>query len=421
MPLHAGIFGLGYVGLSTSACLLEKHIRVDGYEISEAKRASLNRLECPLTEPGVEAVIHQNLLSGQFRVLEDVDIQNVPDLIFVCVGTPSNPDGSTDLRAVQSVFRQLERLVETFPTFLPEIILRSTIPPGTLLGLQNEFPGLFGRCCVVHHPEFLREGTAMHDFIHPPMTVIGTVPQSLPPDKIRQLFNIFDFEYETVSSTEAELLKYACNSFHALKVCFANEMGRISSAFGANGSEIMRLFANDRQLNISEKYLRPGNPYGGSCLPKDNRSLVQLGESSGLSLDLLKACTSSNRSHLRYIVEKIKQLRPTCVALLGLSFKMDTDDLRESPSLDLLGLLSEIPGLRIQIHDFIVRLDHVFGANEKLARRVADQPNCSFHQDLAEALAGADLILIMHQDTRYQQRATQCGGQVLDVAGWNGL
>lgn len=419
--MKIGIFGLGYVGLTTAACLLEKQFTVIGYESAAPKREMLSRGICPLTEPGVEPAILSALESGQFVVEAEMTAEDAPDIVFICVGTPGAADGSTDLQAVKNVFQSIAAMVASHSAFATEIVLRSTVPPGTLNKLALDYVDLFSQVPVVFYPEFLRESTAMEDFNHPQLTVIGVVEGSPPANHIQTLLKGFGFDYEQVTATKAESLKFACNAFHAIKVCFANEIGRLVSAHGEDAGEVMRLFCKDTQLNISANYLKPGNPFGGSCLPKDVRSMINVSDQLGLNLELIKASEVSNRTHFDYIVERIISYRPRVITLLGLSFKKNTDDIRESPSVELLYRLASVGTFKIKVHDFLVREATVVGVNAQLVDKLLDRPDFSFHTKVEEALDEAEVIVIMHSDPRYETSAQTTGAVILNVATWEHL
>ena len=424
MKQKIGIFGLGYVGLTTTACLLRKGFSVIGYEVSEFKRAELLAGRCPLSEPGVEPVLQEGLKSGAFTVAPDLDLQNLPDAVFICVGTPSAKDGSTDLTAVRSVFARLEQLALHSPApACLEIALRSTVPPGTLDKLEQSFPILFTRFPVVFYPEFLREGTAIRDFETPPQTVLGCPARRPRPEKLLAILESFGFQPQLVAPSSAEALKVACNAFHAVKICFANEVGRVVTTLGGDANEVMRLFIQDTQLNISARYLKPGAPYGGSCLPKDVRSFCSVAKRAGVPAEMLGQCELSNASHLQFLVAQVLRHAPRTVALLGLAFKNNTDDLRESPSLGLAGALLA-SGVKVQAHDFEVLPGRLTGVNQTVMADLLRRPGFTLESSLPAALGAADVVLLMHRDARYQKALADSAPssparQVLDVAGWN--
>ena len=419
---RVGIFGLGYVGLTTTACLLAKDIPVEGYEISITKRRLLARGRCPIMEPGVSACLQTGWGKGLFRVASFLNPKRLPDIIFICVGTPNDKSGATDLTFVHHVFAQLAEFNLNHPDFSSDIVLRSTIPPGTLADLQHRHPQLFARVPVGFYPEFLREGTAMADFIHPPQTVIGLLQETLRPRHLPRLLKHLGLSKNTVFTTanSAESLKFACNAFHAIKVCFANEVGRWVSASGGNAEEVMQLFRRDTRLNLSGRYLQPGTPYGGSCLPKDMRALSHFSNRLGIKLNLIQGCESSNKSHLEHLVRIVRRFRPRVVAILGVAFKKETDDVRGSPSLELMARLAR-GRTRIQAHDFLVHRRAVLGVNKKVLDRLITATAVTIHDDLAKVLRGADLVVIMHRDDRYHRAAERLTIPVLDIGRWQGF
>ncbi len=419
--MKIGIFGLGYVGMTTAACLIQKGFNVIGYELSDAKRAELEAGRCPLSEPGVEPVLQEGLRVGSFKAVKNLDPADLPELIFICVGTPSGVDGATDLTAVRSVFSSLESLLIGGVELELDIALRSTVPPGTLRRMSLEFPKVFNQIPVLFYPEFLREGTAMRDFIKPPQTILGVLPGGLPPRRMPHLMAALGFEYELVTAASAESVKFACNAFHALKVCFANEVGRLAASIQADGNEIMRLFCKDTVLNISSRYLLPGNPYGGSCLPKDTRAFAALGKSLGLDLPLIRSAESSNLQHLDFLADRIMEGQPETVCVLGLAFKKDTDDVRESASLALVEQLAKEHEVRVQVHDFLVQPDKVVGVNRKALEQLLALPGVEFSVDPVRASQNADVVVIMHRDQRYNSADAPSGARVLNVAEWLGI
>lgn len=419
--MKIGIFGLGYVGLTTAACLLRRGYEVIGYETSGAKRDELAKGRVPLSEPGVEPAIQAGLADGRFRVRAQVSAEETPGLLLIAVGTPSDETGATNLTAVHGVFSHLADHQAALLSRGSEIVLRSTVPPGTLQAFSRKFPELFNAVSVAFYPEFLREGTAIHDFEHPPQTVIGAVPGSPPPAHILSVIQSFGFSYRLVDAVTAESLKFACNAFHALKVCFANEMGRLATSLGANPAEVMELFVNDTQLNISKRYLRPGAPFGGSCLPKDTRSIRHLSTSRGVQLPTIGSCEESNQAHFAYIVERILALYPQRLAILGLAFKRDTDDIRESPTVEILYRLAARGDVELRVHDFLVRPETAIGVNQRLLEKLIALPSIFFSNQPAEVLVDADAVLIMHPDERYDQLTAGLTIPVLNVARWSGM
>lgn len=418
--MKVGIFGLGYVGLTTAACLLRKGHELIGYEVSDVKRAELAAGRCPLSEPGVEAVLSEALRKGRFTVAADISSVVLPDIALICVGTPSAEDGSTDLTAVRGVFTRLtEVAAECDPAVAMDVAVRSTMPPGSLAQLEREFDPVFDRFSVVFFPEFLREGTAMEDFDAPPQTLLGQPPGRHRPELLLRLLDELGLTVESVAPLSAEALKMACNAYHAVKVCFANEIGRVINTLGGDASEVMRLFVKDTVLNVSHRYLMPGAPYGGSCLPKDVRSISSVASRSGVPAEILAQCETSNASHLQYIVAEILRHHPKVVGLLGLAFKPKTDDLRESPSLSLASSLLAA-GVKVVAHDFVIEPDRLTGVNRTALQGLLRRPGMSLEGDLAKLQPVADAFVQMHRDARYDALKSSRGNRPwADVASWS--
>ena len=415
-----GIFGLGYVGLTTAACLIQKGHSVVGYEVSVQKLRLLRDSQIPITEPGVAETLGQAINSGIFEFEEQPKPGTLPCISFICVGTPSLPDGTSDLTALHAVLLQLEGCLQVNPQPVskPEIVIRSTLPPGTMEILAQRYTTLFKNALVCVYPEFLREGCAIHDFFHPPQTLLGIVPGYSEPPLLLKLLHDFSFQVDCVQAGVAEMVKAASNVFHSIKVTFANEVGRLAQANHIDGTTVMKLLIRDTKLNISPTYLLPGAPYGGSCLPKETRMMARLGQKMGLGTDLFSACESSNKAHLDYIASQILQLKPRCVAVLGLAFKADTDDLRESPSLSLIELLIRHHQLNVRAHDHLARPDQLVGMNKRVFESQGLNPHFFFSSNLTETLQGTDLVVIMQKQPEYQEILSRLNKPCVDCSSW---
>ncbi len=420
MEIKVGIFGLGYVGLTTAACLLRNGHELIGYEVSDVKRSELAAGRCPLSEPGVEAVLTEGLRNGRFKVAADISSEALPDIVLICVGTPSAEDGSTDLTSVRGVFARLTAVAaECDPAMAMDVAVRSTMPPGSLAQLEREFGPVFDRFSVVFFPEFLREGTAMADFDAPPQTVLGQPAGRRRPERLLRMLDELGLAVESVAPLSAEALKMACNAYHAVKVCFANEVGRVINTLGGDANEVMRLFVKDTILNVSHRYLMPGAPYGGSCLPKDVRSISSVASRSGVPAEILTECETSNASHLQYIVAEILRHRPKVVGLLGLAFKPKTDDLRESPSLSLASSLLAA-GVKVVAHDFVIEPNRLIGVNLTALQGLLRRPGMALEGDLTQLQSVADAFVQMHRDTRYDVMKANRGSRPwADVSSWS--
>ena len=397
--MKVAVFGLGYVGTVTAACLAANGHEVWGIDPDELKVAAVSAGQSPVVEPGLEGLLAQSVSSGTLHAtVEPLTALRGTDVSLLCVGTPSAARGETNLTYIHRVVDDLIQSLgevngeQAFHT----VVIRSTVPPGTVESvatrLQSAFRDTGLDVGVAMCPEFLREGTGISDFYSPPYTVIGSTDVRAI-EVLSNLFSFLDSPVRVVDPRTAEALKYACNAFHATKISFANELGRIFGRLGVDTREVMDLFCEDSYLNISPKYLRPGFAFGGSCLPKDLRSLLYLARSQSIDIPLLSGTLASNRLSINEAIDRVVAGDGRRVALLGLSFKPDSDDLRESPYVDLAeALLGK--GYELRIHDPVLNPSSLVGANRQyvesklphLKRILTDSPK--------EAIAGADVALV---------------------------
>ena len=371
--MRISIFGLGYVGTVSAACLARDGHHVIGVDIDASKLGMLRDGRSPIIETGVRELVAEVVASGRIEVTDDVAAAvHGSELSFVCVGTPARPNGSQDLRALERLGVELGRALATKPT--PHVIVvRSTVLPGTVDGVFAPLVETHsGRRCgdgfdICFQPEFLREGTSIRDYDAPPLTVIGA-ESDRPVRQLRELFGKLPCPFVVCGVRTAEMLKYACNAFHALKISFANEIGRICQALAVDAHAVMDLVCLDTQLNISTAYLRPGFAFGGSCLPKDLRALLYAAARHDVDIPVLSGVRESNETHLHHGIDAVLATGATSVGMLGLSFKSGTDDLRDSPLVTMaehfLG-----KGLKVRIYDPEVNVSRLVGAN----RRYIDQ------------------------------------------------
>jgi GDP-mannose 6-dehydrogenase len=365
--MDIAVFGLGYVGAVSAACLAQAGHTVVGVDSNRDKVDLISAGRSPVVENGVDEMIASAVAAGRLRATTDHGAAiRASELAIVCVGTPSRGNGDLDLTHVRRVCEDTARALRDKAGFTA-IVIRSTVLPGTLRNLVT--PTLergsgkragddFG---VGFFPEFLREGTAVADFYDPPKIVIAASDE-----RTRAMLERLNADCAsplTITEFEvAEMVKYADNAWHALKVIFANEIGSVSKALAIDGGAVMDVFCQDRKLNISTKYLRPGFAFGGSGLPKDVRALTYKGRSLDLELPLLNAIIPSNRSHIDRALQMVLDLKEPNVGVLGLSFKAGTDDLRESPVVELVERLLG-KGHEIRIFDRNVNLSRLVGAN----------------------------------------------------------
>ena len=351
------IFGLGYVGLTAAACLTQRGHCVMGVDVNERKVSQVNAGVSPVSEPGLERMLAEAVATGRLQARQDAgDSLSDYDVAIVCVGTPSMPDGSHNLSFIAEVSRQIAAAVGQTRQDTLTVVYRSTIRPGTMEQLILPlFRAALGQRMqlveLVYNPEFMRESVAVNDFFSPPKVVVGTV-DGRPSPRMQALNAGIDAPIFNTRYREAEITKFVDNSFHALKVAFANEIGRICVDLGIDPIQVHQIFTADTKLNISAQYLQPGGAFGGSCLPKDVRALQNLSSDIGANSHVIDALLRSNDAHKRFLFDLcVEQLAPgSRVLMLGLAFKADSDDLRESPNLDLARRILQA-GHRLSIYD----------------------------------------------------------------------
>lgn len=400
--MRISIFGLGYVGAVSYGCLTRDGHDVTGVDIDQGKLKLLESGTTPIIEEGMEDLIKSAAASGRARVTDDAaEAIHSTELSFVCVGTPSAANGEHDLSALRNV-------IGTIGAALKEkaadhtVVIRSTVAPGTteryLVPWLEESSG---KNCgtdfqVCFQPEFLREGSSIRDYDNPPFTVIGCSDDD-GARKVREIFSHLESETVTTEIKTAEMLKFCCNVFHALKIGFANEVGRICRSLDVDAMQVMDLVCMDTQLNISTVYMKPGLPFGGSCLPKDTRAMVKMSHDSGVPSPIIQGIMPSNRQHSDFISRKVLEHKTKKVGLLGLSFKSGTDDLRESPLVELVETLIG-KGVDIRVYDPEVNLARLTGANKRFIEEVIPHISRILVSDLPGLLSWADVIVIGRPD-----------------------
>lgn len=366
------IIGLGYVGSTAAGCLVSQGHRVIGVDVSLPKVEAFNRGEPPVFEPGLKELFRKGkadgLLSAQTEICDWVDNA---DLVFVCVGTPSAASGGHDMRYIVQSTREIANALKGMKRDTPlTVAYRSTIRPGTVDELivpifRSELGDTFrDQVEVVYNPEFLREASAISDFFNPPKIVVGTLDGEH--CKVMEEVNRgIDAPIFVVPVREAEIIKFVDNTWHAVKVTFANEIGRICQKLKISARTIHEIFVSDHKLNISSYYLRPGAAFGGSCLPKDVRAFQNLAMDCGANLHLVDSLTRSNEAHKHHQFEQITHGRnpsETRILLIGLTFKTGTDDLRESPAIDLARKLLNA-GYSVDVYDPFLAPEALIGQN----------------------------------------------------------
>jgi len=356
------VFGLGYVGCVTAACLASLDHSVIGVDPDAHKIDNVRNARAPFYEPGLEEIVQATVGDGRFSACASAQEALVDaDIALLCVGTPSERNGNLGLDQLRRVVGDIAASLGTNARKKPLIVaVRSTVFPGTCEEIV--IPTLAGHSgvAVVSNPEFLREGTAVRDFIEPSLLVAGG-NDTMAVKRVAALYDRLDVKPCLVSLRTAEMIKYACNAFHAVKISFANEIGALSQRLDVNGGEVMQTLCQDRKLNVSSAYLKPGFAFGGSCLPKDLRALAYRASRLDLKLPLLESALPSNDRHLDRAVQTVLDLKGR-VGVVGLAFKENTDDLRESPVVTLLEHLIG-KGRDLKVYDPHIQLDLIYGSN----------------------------------------------------------
>ncbi|MDO7881016.1 nucleotide sugar dehydrogenase [Salinibacterium soli] len=418
--MRIAVLGLGYVGCVTAACLAEAGHWVVGIDPAPEKVEAFAEGRATVVEPGLAELLADAFEAGRIAASGDIATLDEVDVAIVCVGTPSAPDGSLGLDHVETVVRQIGARLRVRGPGLT-LMLRSTVLPGTTESLVipwiEEESGLAEGegFSLVFCPEFLRESSAVHDFFAPPYTVLGARQPSsavVP----AELLSFLEAPVHVVSPGVAEGLKYASNAFHAVKVAFANEMGRALESAAVDARDVMRIFVQDRELNVSARYLRPGFAFGGSCLPKDVRALSAFSRERGVPMPVLDSLLPSNEAHIDRVVRMVVESGARSVAQLGLTFKPGTDDLRESPFVALTARLAAA-GIRVRAFDPIVRLERLIGANRAYALAQLPGLESILVGSLAECLDGAELVLLANPNAEITDELVGRPLPVIDLSG----
>jgi GDP-mannose 6-dehydrogenase len=398
MNHSVSVFGLGYVGTVTAACLAHRRNNVIGVDLSRAKVQATDSGNSPIVEPQVNDLIAESHEAGRLHATGSAEAAVLSsDISFLCVGTPSLRNGKLDLGHIEPVCREIGEILKLKNSF-HLVVLRSTVLPGTaetivvptLEKASGKRMGSDFGVCV--NPEFMREGTAVADFLEPAMTIIGAADKAHSAI-LRDLYAWAPGRIFETSFRSAEMVKYACNAWHAVKVVFANEIGALARELEVDAESVMEIFATDTKLNISPAYLKPGFAFGGSCLPKDVRALSYRAKELDLKLPLLESILPSNDEHLERAVDLVLQTGKRKIGMLGLSFKAATDDLRESPQVELVKrLLGE--GREIQIWDDSVSLGRLIGTNREYIELVIPHIGSLLKANLEEVLRDAEVVVI---------------------------
>jgi GDP-mannose 6-dehydrogenase len=414
------VFGLGYVGSVTAACFADVGHRVIGVDVSPAKVEALGAGRSPIVEARMSELLAKAYQAGLLRATTDASVAVAEsDLSFVCVGTPSLRSGKLDLGYVERVVREIGAAIKKKNAH-HTIVLRSTVLPGTTESLvipaAEQDSGLKAGVdfTVCYNPEFMREGSAVADFHQPPYTILGAQdPKHLVP--LRELYRTVAGPVFETSISVAEMVKYVCNAFHAVKVGFANEVGTLCKTLGVDTEAVTKIYTSDTKLNISPAYLSPGFAFGGSCLPKDLRALTYKAKELDLGLPLLESVLPSNTEHVDRAVDAVLRTKKRKIAFLGLSFKSGTDDLRESPQVHVIKrLLGE--GCQVKVWDRDVSLGRLAGSNRQYIEEVIPHIGSLLSAEFEEVVNSGEVVVIATKVEK--DKLAQCiksGQDVIDL------
>ena len=418
--MKVNIYGLGYVGSVSAACLATAGHEVLGIDIDQTKVDKINQGACPVVEPGLSELIHRTVRSGRLRATTGV--AEPASISMVCVGTPSSDNGSLSLTYVSRAAEQIGDFLRRDDAY-HVVCIRSTVLPGTvgthLLPILERHSGKragidFGICM---NPEFLREGSSIRDYRCPPFTIIGEL-DSRSGDLVEQLYSDVSAPVVHTSLPVAEMVKYAGNAFHALKITFANEIGNLCKRLGLDGREVMDIFCRDEKLNISTSYLQPGFAFGGSCLPKDLRAILHRARELDLESPVLRSILPSNNQQIEEAYRLIKKTGKKKIAVLGLSFKPGTDDLRESPIAEFVEMLIG-KGYQVAIYDREVSLARLHGSNRVYIEHIIPHISCLMKSSLESALEASEVVVVAKRSVEFEAAVQRLNGShyLIDLVG----
>jgi GDP-mannose 6-dehydrogenase len=414
VPSNIAVLGLGYVGCVTAACLSKLGHTVTGVDRDNHKVSSVLAGIAPFFEPGLPELVSAGVAAGRLSATQSL-AQGIEkaDIALICVGTPSEKSGNLGLD-------QLRRVVAEIAANLPGrakpliVAVRSTVFPGTCEEIV--MPALGGAAQVVSNPEFLREGVAVKDFMEPSLVVVGGTDRGSV-ERVASVYDPLQCEACLVSLRTAEMIKYACNAFHAVKIAFANEIGALSASLGVDAREVMDTVCQDVKLNASAAYLKPGFAFGGSCLPKDLRALIYRASRLDLKLPLLESALPSNESHLARAIHSVLDLPAKRLGVIGLAFKENTDDLRESKVVSLLEQLIG-KGRDLRVFDPHIQLEEIYGSNRNFILQQIPHIGRLLQPEIEKVLAWADHLIVAQKPNEAVARKIVASGlPVLDLVG----
>jgi GDP-mannose 6-dehydrogenase len=417
--MKVSVFGLGYVGSVSAASFAADGHQVIGVDINADKVAALNAARSPIVEPGLEALIAKGVAEGCLRATSDTEeAVTASEVSLLCVGTPSRRNGSLDLSYLERVTSEVGAALRKKSGY-HVVVVRSTVLPGTtnerVIPLLEQASGKpygegFG---VSVNPEFLREGTALKDFRKPPMTLVGHNHAADASGTIA-LYQSIDAPLVSTSIRVAEMLKYTCNAWHALKICFANEIGSLCKQLDMDSHEVMDIFCRDEKLNLSPYYLKPGFAFGGSCLPKDVRALQYRAKEVDVDLPVISQILASNRLQIQHAFDAVMETGRKNIGLLGLTFKAGTDDLRESPGVILAeALLGK--GVSLRIFDRNVALARLIGANKEYIAQQIPHLSSLLCATVDEVVQQSEVIVVGNQSPEFADALAQASSDQIVI------
>jgi len=414
-PTRVAVFGLGYVGCVTAACLADLGHQVLGVDRDEFKVCSVLEGRAPFYEPDLQELVRANVSAGRLEATTStVEALRAAEVVLICVGTPSERNGNLGLSQLERVVDEIALALDQHPSPLV-VAVRSTVFPGTCEEVVSPRLRRHADVAVVSNPEFLREGAAVRDFREPSLVVVGGEDLAAVA-RVAGLYSRLCAEPCLVSLRTAEMIKYACNAFHAVKISFANEIGSLAQRMGVASDEVMSTLCRDVRLNISTAYLKPGFAFGGSCLPKDLRALAYRAGRLDLKLPLLESTLPSNERHLHRAIETVLDLPGERLGMLGLAFKENTDDLRESPVVAMVEHLIG-KGRDVRIWDPQIRLEEIYGTNKAYVLRAIPHVGRLMVSSLEELLGWAQNVVVTQKLTAETSRLLASAGlPVLDLA-----
>ena len=402
--MKISVFGLGYVGTVAIACFAKAGHEGIGVDVNEDKVALVNSGQSPIVEGQLNELISEGCKRGRISATTDsTQAVNSSDVSFVCVGTPSTSEGHLDLSYLERVSREIAEGIRKKNDF-HVVAIRSTVPPGTckrISTLIQEYSEKISEkdFAVVSNPEFLREGTAVIDFNEPPFTLVGS-RSSKAIQILKDLYGHIPSPFIATEVRTAEMLKYVNNTFHALKITFANEVGNICKRIGVDSRELMEIFCMDRKLNISPYYLKPGFAYGGSCLPKDLKALRTMAHDLYVKCPVLESIETSNEMQKDLVLNQIMEFGKNKVGFLGLSFKAGTDDLRSSPIIDVIEKLLG-KGFDVRIYDRNVNLSNLLGSNREFIRQRIPFVSRFVVENMEQVIEHSDVIVLVNRESEF--------------------